>query len=104
MKPTTEAIEKFRQRYLEYSVKNVLWDMAFMSVVLSISIFYNGNITWKGVLFIIVASAGYSLGNTALQRYLHRKGKLHIPPQPKYSTKTYQEHQADREAQQKDQP
>jgi hypothetical protein len=102
MKTNTEALEKFRQRHLKYAVGNILKDCVTMGPILGFAVLYNHEITWQGVLYVIVATIGYSLFTTSLHRYLHRKDKLHIPPEPKYSTKTYQEHKADREAKHKD--
>lgn len=101
MKPTPQSIEKFRKRYLEYSVKNVLRQSSFMFVVFLITTFRTDYL-WLGVLFAAVASLVFGFGSIALQRYWFKKNKLHIPPEPKYSIKTYKEHQAEREALQKD--
>jgi hypothetical protein len=93
---TPEDIEKYTNRYLVYSAKNILREAAFMSVFLCISLFYNADVTWKGVLFIVIASIGFGFWNIAIQRYLHKKGKLSIPSPPKYGDKTWKQLQADK--------
>ena len=93
---TKRDTTKFKNKYLTYSAKNILREAAFMFIVLCISAALGSEMTWKYASFNGLASILYGVGSIAIHRYFYKKGDMYIPPEPKFSTKTWEEHQADK--------
>ena len=98
MKAKSQEIQDYIDNHHTYTPKIILREFLFMFFLLSSQLFFLNTFTWLKLLYCFLLSVVSAFGFIAFQRFFVIKGWTSIPPQPKYSTKTYVEHQADKAA------
>ena len=98
----TEYVKQFKKKYHTYSVSNILREAAIMIPVLVFSVGVTSGFSWKLIVFAILSSLLFRIFQITLQRYLYKRGYSKIPPQSKYSNKSYKQIQEEKASKSKD--
>ena len=98
MKTISQETQDYIDTHHAYTPKTILRESLFMFTIFFIQISYSHGFAWGKLGLSLLFSVAAGFGHIAFHRIGISKGWIKIPPQPKYSLKTYAEHQADKAA------